>query len=117
MRRHLFLRIMEALDNYSEYFPLRYDATKNRGLMPLTKCTIAMRMLAYGIVADCIDEYLMNGCKHSTRMHEEVHLRCHQVFGEEYLRKSKQADVDCQLQVAKARDFFSILGSIDCVHW
>ena len=40
-----------------------------------------------------------------------------QGFTQEYLRKLTQADVDCLLQVAEARDFSSVLRSIACVHW
>ena len=61
MRRHLFLRIVEALDNHSEYFQVRYDVAEKRELSPLTKYTAAMRMLAYGVATDCIDEYLKIG--------------------------------------------------------
>jgi len=39
-----------------------------------------------------------------------------QVFGQEYLRKPKQADVNHLLQAAEACDFSGILGSIDCMH-
>lgn len=49
MRKHLFLRIVDALSSRCEYFQLRYDGVGWRGLSPLTKCTAAMRMLAYGI--------------------------------------------------------------------
>ena len=31
MRRHLFLRIVEALGNHSQYFQVRYDAAGKRG--------------------------------------------------------------------------------------
>jgi len=40
-----------------------------------------------------------------------------QVFGEEYLRKLTQADVDRLLAVAEASDFPGMLGNIDCMHW
>ena len=40
-----------------------------------------------------------------------------QVFGDEYLRKSTQADVDPLLQVTEAHDFPNMVGSIDCMHW
>ena len=72
MRKHLFIRIMEALGNHSDYFQLKYDAVGNRGLTPLTKCTAALRMLAYGISADCIDEYLKIG--------ESTSLQCLKKF-------------------------------------
>jgi len=40
-----------------------------------------------------------------------------QVFGDEYLRKQTQADVDRLLQVAEARDFPGMLGTIDYMYW
>ncbi|XP_039141193.1 uncharacterized protein LOC120278465 [Dioscorea cayenensis subsp. rotundata] len=52
MRKALFLRIVEALANHSEYFQLRVDATGKRGLSPLQKCTAAIRQLAYGVPAN-----------------------------------------------------------------
>jgi len=33
------------------------------------------------------------------------------------LRKPNKADVDYLLQIAKARDFFGMLGSLDRMHW
>jgi len=72
-------------------------------------------MLAYGIAADCVDEYLKIG--------ESTALQCLknfcgvvQTFGQEYLRKPTQIDVDRLLTVAKARDFPIILESIDCMN-
>jgi len=58
MRKHLFLCIVDALSSRFEHFQLRYDGIGRRGLSPLTKCTIAMRTLAYGVSTDCVDEYL-----------------------------------------------------------
>lgn len=117
MRRHLFFRIVEALDNHLEYFQVRYDATRKCGLMPLTKCITAMRMLAYGIVADCIDEYLKIGAITALECMKKFALGVIEVFGVEHLRKPNQADVDRLMQAAEARDFPGMLGSIDCMHW
>ena len=61
MRRHPFLQIVEALGNHSEYFQVRYDAIRKRGLSPLTKFTAAMQMLTYSMTADFVDEYLKLG--------------------------------------------------------
>ena len=50
-------------------------------------------------------------------MHEEVlFLAITQVFGEEYLRKSNQTDANRLLQMAEARNFWDMLGCIDCMH-
>ena len=117
MRRHLFLRIVEALGNHSQYFQVRYDAVGKRGLSPLTKCTAAMRMLAYGVAADCVDEYLNIGASTAVQCLKRFALGVVEVFGDEYLRKPNQADVDRLLRVAEARDFPGMLGSIDCMHW
>ena len=42
---------------------MRYDAIGKHELTPLTKCTATMRMLAYGIAADCVDVHLNIGAK------------------------------------------------------
>lgn len=39
------------------------------------------------------------------------------VFGKEYLRKPNAIDIDHLLQVAEARGFPGMLGSLDCMHW
>ena len=117
MRRHLFLRIVEALGNHSEFFQLRYDCIGQRGLSLLTKCTAAMRMLAYGIVADCVDEYMKIGATIALECMKNFAIGVIEVFGNEYLRKPTKADVHRSLQVAEVRDFPGMLGTIDCMHW
>ncbi|XP_062079271.1 uncharacterized protein LOC133783640 [Humulus lupulus] len=42
IRRHVFLRIVHALENHSEYFQMRFDAVGEKGLSPIQKCTAAM---------------------------------------------------------------------------
>ncbi|XP_062119331.1 uncharacterized protein LOC133833089 [Humulus lupulus] len=87
MRRHVFLRIVQALENHSEYFHMRFDAIGRRGLSPLQKCTAAMRMLAYGKPVDYVDEYV--------RIGETTAIKClvnfvwgvNDIFGTEYLRR------------------------------
>ncbi|XP_052109291.1 uncharacterized protein LOC127744108 [Arachis duranensis] len=59
MRRDVFLRIVDALSNVYLYFHQRVDAIGRRGLSPLQKCTAAIRMLAYGVAADAVDDYVL----------------------------------------------------------
>jgi len=108
---------VEALGNHSKYFHVRYDSTGKRGLMPLTKCIVAMQMLAYGITVDCIDEYLKIGASTPLACMKKFALSVIEVFREEYLRKPNQAGVDSLLQVGEAYDFLGMLGSIDYMHW
>ncbi|XP_045797550.1 uncharacterized protein LOC123891686 [Trifolium pratense] len=58
MQKHLFLRIVGDLSSSDNYFTQRADAAKKEGISPLAKCTTAMRMLAYGMAADAVDEYI-----------------------------------------------------------
>ena len=107
----VYLRaIMEALGNHSEFFQLRYDAVGQRWLSPLTKCIAAMRMLAYGIVADCVDEYMKIGATIALECMKNFAIGVIEVFGNEYLRKPTEADVHRLLQVAEARDFPRYVG-------
>ncbi|XP_062098508.1 uncharacterized protein LOC133804360 [Humulus lupulus] len=117
MRRHVFLRIVQALENHSEYFHTRFDAVGRRGLSPLQKCTAAMRMLAYGAPADYVDEYV--------RIGETTAIEClvnfvrgvNDIFGTEYLRRPNAGDIRRLLQIGEVRGFPGMLGSIDCMHW
>ena len=73
-------------------------------MSPLTKCTAAIRILAYGISADCVDEYLKIGESTAIECMENFATGVIQVFGVEYLRKPTQADVDRLLAIAEASD-------------
>jgi len=65
---------------------VRYDAAEKRELSPLTKCTAAMRMLACGIAADCVDEYLKIGASIAIECLKKFTSYIVEVFGEQYLR-------------------------------
>ncbi|XP_019172075.1 PREDICTED: putative nuclease HARBI1 [Ipomoea nil] len=117
MRRNLFLRIVEGVTNYDQYFQSTIDSTGRRSFSPLQKCTAAMCMLAYRSSADSIDENI--------RMGETTIMRCikrfvqsiNDVFGEEYLRRPNVVDVQRLMQIGEQRGFPGMLGSIDCMHW
>jgi len=117
MRKHLFLRIVDVLSSRFEYFQMRYYGVGRHELSPLTKCTVAMRMLANGISTDRVDEYLKIGESTTMECMKNFGAGVIQVFGDEFLRQPTQVDVDRLLQVANARDFPSMLGSIDCMRW
>jgi hypothetical protein len=63
MRRSLFLRIVEDIEQADDYFVQKRDAAGRLGFSTLQKATAAIRMLAYGCSGDSIDEYLrMSKC-------------------------------------------------------
>ncbi|KAK1695234.1 hypothetical protein QYE76_011931 [Lolium multiflorum] len=66
MTRPLFRRIMDGVKIYDDYFCAKVDAIGKIGLSSYQKCTTAIRMLAYGVAGDFVDEY--------TRMSESTGL-------------------------------------------
>ena len=63
-------------------------------MSPRTKCNAAMRILAYRISADCVDEYLKIGESTAMECMKNFAVGVIQVFGDEYLRKQTQTDAD-----------------------
>ncbi|XP_057440230.1 uncharacterized protein LOC130732137 [Lotus japonicus] len=102
MQKHVFLRIVADLSSSENYFTQRVDAAKKEGISPLAKCTTAMRMLAYGVAADCLRRF----CKGIIRLYEQ-----------EYMRAPTQEDLQRIVQVSEMRGFPDMIGSIDCMHW
>ena len=117
MKKNVFLRIVGDLSSSDNYFTQRVDAANKEGISPLAKCTTAMRMLAYGVAADAVDEYIKIGgttaleclrrfCKGIIRLYEQV-----------YLRAPTQDDLQRILHVSEMWGFPGMIGSIDCMHW
>ena len=58
MCKRLFNRIWEGVTEYDDYFKCKYDCTGKVGFSSYQKCTTAIRMLAYGVPGDLVDEYV-----------------------------------------------------------
>ncbi|XP_057739715.1 uncharacterized protein LOC130956733 [Arachis stenosperma] len=117
MRRHVFLRIVDALSNVYPYFQQRVDATGRRDLSPHQKCTAAIRMLAYGIAADAAYDYVHIGESTTIECLKKFVEGVISVFEDEYLRKPNLNDVQRLLQMTESRGFRGMLGSTDYMHW
>jgi len=74
-------------------------------------------MLTYGITTYYVDEYSKIGESTALECLKKFSAGVVQTFGQEYLGKPTQVDVDHLLAVAKARDFPGMLESIDCMQW
>ena len=61
LSRPLFLRILHTLQQRNQYFMQRRNAANTLGLSGEQKMTAALRMLAYGMAADSLDEYVRIG--------------------------------------------------------
>ncbi|XP_020997241.1 uncharacterized protein LOC110280507 [Arachis duranensis] len=74
-------------------------------------------MLAYGVAADAVDDYV--------RIAESTTIECLEkfvegvisVFEDEYLRKPNLNYLRRLLQMEEGRGFLGMLGSIYCMHW
>ncbi|CAN6381318.1 unnamed protein product [Urochloa humidicola] len=58
MSKELFLRITNAVEAHDSYFQQKRNAAGELGHSALKKITVALRMLAYGVPADSLDEAL-----------------------------------------------------------
>ena len=117
MSKSVYFRVYEALRAYDKYFTLRKNAVGRLGLSGHQKITAALRMLAYGISADSLDE--------SFRLAESTALECLQnfcdgvvhLFAATYLRNPTEADLRRILTHNARRGFPGMVGSVDCMHW
>ena len=93
LSRPLFLRILHMIQQHDHYFVQRRNAANTVGLSGEQKMTAALRMLAYGMSADSLDEYVRIG---ETTTIECVKRFCQgvvEIFGPEYLRSPNVADI------------------------
>ncbi|XP_074375331.1 uncharacterized protein LOC141717120 [Apium graveolens] len=105
MGSHVFLRIVDVVSNFDPYFQQRIDAVGRKGLSPLQKCTAAMRMLAYGVFADAVDDYVCIGESTAVECLKKFVSTVCTIFESEYLRKPNANDVQRLLQMDEARSF------------
>jgi hypothetical protein len=97
------------------YFRSKSGATGKVGFTSYRKCPAAIRVLAYGVSGDLIDEYL--------RMRETTYLDVMYkfcpamiaVFGKVYLRGPTTAETAWMLSISEARWFLGMIGNIDCM--
>ncbi|KAL5570233.1 hypothetical protein UlMin_026808 [Ulmus minor] len=117
MNRPLFFRIQHAVEAYDPYFVQRMDACGALGLSSLQKNSAAFRMLAYGVPADSVDEYVRIGESTAIESLKKFVKAIITVFGDEYLRSPNSSDIARLLEINSDRGFPGMLGSIDCMHW
>ena len=117
MNRTLFLCILFMVENYDPYFVQTKNAVGIMGLSSLQKMTAAIRMLAYGVSADAVDDYVRIG--ESTAIESlKIFVRAVvAIFSNEYLRSPNNDDIARLLAMGTNRGFPGMLGSIDCMHW
>ncbi|XP_050242112.1 uncharacterized protein LOC126691075 [Quercus robur] len=117
MSRSLFLRIQSRVETYESYFIQKRDGAQKWGLSSLQKITAALRMLAYGVTADFMDEYVRIGESTAMKSLKKFVKAVVDIFSKEYLRSPNNDDIARLLANGEKRGFPGMLGSIDCMHW
>jgi hypothetical protein len=113
MSRNLFLTILNAMRDHDPYFECKPDTAGKIGFSSYQKCCAAIRMLAYGVDSDLVNEYMRLS---ETTCLESMYKFCRAVvavFGKVYLREPNAADTARLLSINESRGFPRMLGSIE----
>jgi len=86
MSRLLFYRIQNAVEAHDIYFVQRRDGSKRLGFSSLQKITTTLRMFAYGVSIDFLDEYIKIGEPTTIESLKRFVKAMISIFLEEYLR-------------------------------
>jgi hypothetical protein len=117
MSRPPFFLLQSAREAYDPYFIQKRNAAGTLGLSSLQKMTAALKILAYGVVADSTDEYVRIGESTAVESLKKFVKAVVNIFSEEYLKSPNSNDISRLLAVNEKRGFPGMLGSIDCMHW
>ena len=113
MSRSLFLRIQSKIETYEPYFIQKRDNAQRLGLSSLQKITTALRMLAYGVIADFMDEYVWIRESTTIKSLKKFVKAVVVIFSKEYLRSPNDEDIARLLANGKRRvwtlDFASMI--------
>uniref|UniRef100_A0A0D3BKC1 DDE Tnp4 domain-containing protein n=1 Tax=Brassica oleracea var. oleracea TaxID=109376 RepID=A0A0D3BKC1_BRAOL len=109
----LFMHIVDRLFNEVELFRQKKDALGRLSLSPLQKCTAAIRVLAYGIAPDAVDEYNRLSSTTTRSCVEHFVEGIIYLFGDEYLRRPTPADLRRLLDISEHHGFLGMIRNID----
>ncbi|KAF8364697.1 hypothetical protein HHK36_033377 [Tetracentron sinense] len=115
MRCPLFCHIVFEVEDHQPYFIQQRNAARTLGFSSIQKITDVLRMLAYGVIDDYVDEYLRTS---ETTAMESLKLSAEAVvslYSDQYLRSPTTHDIARLLADDKSRGYPGM--SIDCMHW
>ena len=92
------------------------DNAQKLSLSSLQKITATLRMLAYGVTGDFMDEYVWIGESTAIKSLKKFVKTMVDIFFNEYLRSPNNEDIARLLANGERRGFLGMPGSIDCMH-
>ncbi|XP_050268582.1 uncharacterized protein LOC126713030 [Quercus robur] len=113
----LSLHIHSRVEANEPYFVQKRNSANTLELSSLQKMTTIIRMFAYGVSADFMDEYLRIGESTAIKSLKKFVKAEVSICSEEYLRSPNNNDIASLLAVGQHCGFPGMLGSIDCMHW
>ena len=117
MNRSPFLRIHSAVEAYEPYFIQKRNVARRLGLSSLQKMTVTIKMLAYGVIGDLMDEYVRIGESTAIESLKKFVEALISIFFYDYLRLLNNNDIARLLTIGQNPGFPGMLGNIDCMHW
>jgi hypothetical protein len=111
------LRHRYLYGEHDNYFVQKYNAARELAFSHLQKVTTTLRMLAYGGPADSLDEYLRMAESTVLELVKYFVRAIVEIYGPHYLRAPNEEEITALLQIAEARGFPEMVGSIACMHW
>ncbi|KAF5458724.1 hypothetical protein F2P56_022734 [Juglans regia] len=103
---------LAEVEAYDLYFIQRRDAARRLGHSSLQKITDAMRILAYGVSGDFVDEYLRIAENTATECLKKFVKAVITIFSNEHLRSPNDNDMARLLTVGESRGFPGMLGKL-----
>ncbi|XP_042400761.1 uncharacterized protein LOC121990750 [Zingiber officinale] len=116
MNRDLFPRILNNVENYESYFVQRRNATGMLGLSSFQKMITTLRIFAYGVGADLMDEYVRIGETTTIKSINFFVKTVNSIFGDEYLQSPNSNDIVRLLAIGENEYFKICWGNIDCMY-
>jgi hypothetical protein len=105
MRRHVFVRTMNAVEEHDDYFVQKRNAAGSLGLSYLQKVAATFQMIANSVAADAIYEYVRVGESTALECLRKFVVTVLKVFGLEYLLPNEH-DTTRLLAIGESRGFW-----------
>ena len=118
MFKNLFLKVVYNLEKDDNYFQQKPNATKRMDTSSIQKCITTIKILTYGFAFDACDEYIQLVDTTAMEALKRFVKAIRKIYKITYLCKPTKEDLQHYILLnEKERDWPSIFGSLDCMHY